>query len=74
MEEEDSAVLSEVKIEIDIAEEPSQYWMTQQQAQGEEPSQYGISEKEAQAEEPSQYWTTQQQAQGEFCFALMCWL
>ena len=35
MEEEDSAVLSEVKIEIDIAEEPSQYWMTEQQAQGE---------------------------------------
>ena len=59
MEEEDSAVLSEVKIEIDIAEEPSQYWMTEQQAQG---------------EEPSQYWMTEQQAQGEFSFAIMCWL
>ena len=56
MEEEDSAVLSEVKIEIDIAEEPSQYWMTEQQAQG---------------EEPSQYWMTEQQAQGEFCIAIM---
>ena len=59
MEEEDSAVLSEVKIEIDIAEEPSQYWMTEQQAQ---------------AEEPSQYWMTEQQAQGEFSFAVMWWL
>ena len=59
MEEEDSAVLSEVKIEIDIAEEPSQYWMTEQQAQG---------------EEPSQYWMTEQQAQGEFCIAIMWWL
>jgi len=58
MEEEDSAVLSEVKIEIDIAEEPSQYWMTEQQSQG---------------EEPSQYWTTEQQAQGEFNFGIMCW-
>ena len=59
MEEEDSAVLSEVKIEIDIAEEPSQYWMTEQRAQG---------------EEPSQYWMTEQQAQGEFCIAIMWWL
>ena len=59
MEEEDSAVLSEVKIEIDIAEEPSQYWMAEQQAQGEEPSQYGM---------------TEQQAQGEFCIAIMWWL
>jgi hypothetical protein len=33
MEEEDQAVLSEVKIEIDNAEEP-QYWTTQPQAQG----------------------------------------
>mgnify|MGYP003449439998 CR=1 FL=1 len=59
MEEEDSAVLSEVKIEIDIAEEPSQYWMTEQQTQ---------------AEEPSQYCTTEQQAQGEFSFAITWWL
>ena len=60
MEEEDSAVLSEVKIEIDIAEEPSQYyWMTEQRAQG---------------EEPSQYWMTEQQTHGEFCIAIMWWL
>jgi len=28
MEDEEQAELSEVKIEIDIAEEPPQYWMT----------------------------------------------
>jgi hypothetical protein len=31
MEEEDQAVLSEVKIEMDVAEEPAEYWTTQQQ-------------------------------------------
>ena len=56
MEEEDSAVLSEVKIEIDIAEEPSQYLMTEQRAQG---------------EKPSQYWMTEPRTQGEFCIAIM---
>jgi hypothetical protein len=35
MEEEDQAVLSEVKIEIDVAEEPAEYWTTQQQVLGE---------------------------------------
>jgi len=33
MEDEEQAELSEVKIEIDIAEEPPQYWMTDQQSQ-----------------------------------------
>jgi hypothetical protein len=35
MEEEDQAVLSEVKIEMDVAEEPAEYWTTQQQTLGE---------------------------------------
>jgi hypothetical protein len=35
MEEEDQAVLSEVKIEMDVAEEPAEYWTTQQWTQGE---------------------------------------
>jgi len=70
MEEEDSAVLSEVKIEIDIAEEPSQHRMTVQQTQDDEPSQYWMTKQRAQAEEPSQYLMTQQQAQGEFCIAI----
>jgi hypothetical protein len=35
MEEEDQAVLSEVKMEIDVAEEPAEYRMTQQQTVGE---------------------------------------
>jgi hypothetical protein len=35
MEEEDRSVLSEVKIEIDVAEEPAEYWTTQQQGSGE---------------------------------------
>jgi hypothetical protein len=35
MEEEDQAVLSEVKIEKDVAEEPAEYWTTEQSTQGE---------------------------------------
>jgi hypothetical protein len=35
MEEEDQAVLSEMKIEIDVAEEPPEYCMKQQQVSGE---------------------------------------
>jgi hypothetical protein len=37
MEEEDQAVLSEpeVKIEMDVAEEPAEYWTTQTQVLGE---------------------------------------
>jgi hypothetical protein len=35
MEEEDQAVLSEVEIEIDVAEEPAEYCMTQQHVLGE---------------------------------------
>jgi hypothetical protein len=35
MEEEDQAVLSEVKIEIDVAEEPAEYWTKRQSTQGE---------------------------------------
>jgi hypothetical protein len=35
MEEEDQAVLSEVKIEMDVAKEPAEYWTTQQQGFGE---------------------------------------
>jgi hypothetical protein len=31
----EEAVLSEVKIEIDVAEEPAEYWTTQQQVLGE---------------------------------------
>jgi hypothetical protein len=33
--EEDQSVLLEVKIEIDVAEEPAEYWTTQQQGLGE---------------------------------------
>jgi hypothetical protein len=35
MEEEDQAVLSEVKIEMDVAEEPAEYRTKQQWTQGE---------------------------------------
>jgi hypothetical protein len=35
MEEEDQALLSEVKIEMDVAAEPAEYWTTQQQVLGE---------------------------------------
>jgi hypothetical protein len=34
MEKEDEAVLSEVKLETDIAEEPAENWTTQQWTQG----------------------------------------
>jgi hypothetical protein len=35
MEEEDQAVLSDVKIEMDVAEDLAEYWTTQQWTQGE---------------------------------------
>jgi hypothetical protein len=35
MEEEDQSVLSDVKIDMDMAEEPAEYWTTQQWPQGE---------------------------------------
>jgi hypothetical protein len=35
MEAEDQVVLSDVKIEMDVAEEPAEYWTTQQWTQGE---------------------------------------
>jgi hypothetical protein len=41
MEEEDQAVLSEVTIKTDVAEEPAEYWMTWQQILGEWCTVYG---------------------------------
>jgi hypothetical protein len=35
MEREDKAVLSEVRIEMDMSVEPAEYWTTQQQGFGE---------------------------------------